>query len=598
MAAPRLAPGTVLSGRYQVGEMIGESDLSVVYSATDQRGPANIALKVFDPAVKARAAALSEYQSLARQASGLGVEGIARAYDFGIDANSGLAFSTAELIGWASLDRRVLAQGPLGVADLARALGVLGRALDAAHATGLLHRDLKPQNVFISPENPEWARLTDFGVGAVRRGAPEAMGWGGPPGYTPPDSVDAAAPSSPGADLFALGVIAFFALTRGTPFRSLRSATFDPNAHWSELNQPLPSVSERAREIGVALDPALDPWFSRALARSPQERFRSAGEMARELTIVAEQLSLRGGGGPRSMPGIAAAIAQPLVFQPEPSPSSLGLAPTSPITTAAMAAVATAGPALPSPAPTLVSSAEEPVAPPRKKSLALPLMIGLGVVLLSGLALAGYAVLGKSDETAAALSSASAVPAAAPAPQAAVAPSATSVVVASGPAKARFTCQPQACESVVCDGKNVAQITGEVELEPGRHECSASRGGFASTAVTFTASAGQTSAVQFELSPLPPAKAAAAPAPAKPAATATSKPVAATPSAKAAAAKPAATPTAKPAASTAAKPTASAKAAAAAASAKAAATSVAAKAPATSKSATTKKKCSTFLGCK
>jgi eukaryotic-like serine/threonine-protein kinase len=319
MQSPKLAPGTVLSGRYQLAEVIGESDLSTVYAAIDQRGQAQVALKVFGPSVMSRVAALSEYQSQARQASGLGVEGIARAYDFGIDANAGVPFSTAERISWASLDRRVLAQGPLGVAELSRALAVLARALDAAHAAGLIHRDLKPQNVFISPDNPEWVRLTDFGVSAVRRGAPEAMGWGGPPGYTPADAVDAAAPGTPGVDLFALGVIAFFALTRATPFRSLRSPGFDPNAHWSEVNQPLSPLSERAKEVGVALDPSLDPWFARALAIAPHERFRSAGEMARELSGLAELASARGGGGPRSMPGIAAAIAQPLVFQPEPS---------------------------------------------------------------------------------------------------------------------------------------------------------------------------------------------------------------------------------------------------------------------------------------
>lgn len=595
MPPTRLAPGTVLSGRYQLAELIGESDLSAVYSAADQRGNAHVALKVFDPNVKARAAALSEYQAQARHASGLGVEGIARAYDFGIDANTGLPFSTAERISWPSLDRRVLAQGPLGVSDLARALSVLARALDAAHATGLLHRDLKPQNVFISPDNPEWARITDFGVGAVRRGAPEALGWGGPPGYTPPDAVDAAAPGSPGADLFALGVIAFFALTRATPFRSLRSPTFDANAHWSELNQPLSPLSERGKEVGVALDPALDGWFARALALAPQERFRSATEMARELTALAEQVSVRGGGGPRSMPGIAAAIAQPLVFQPEPSPASLGLAPTSPITTAAMAAVAAA--AVPgaaahgTSAPTLVSPAEEPGAPPRKKSAALPLMIGLGVLLLTGLAAAGYSVLSKRNEPAATAASASASPPPV-APPAALPAAAPSPSVATGPAKARFTCQPEACEWVVCDGKNVSGIAEDVELTPGSHECSASRSGFASKAVAFTVSAGQTSPVLFELAPLPPpqqAKSVAAAKPPAPAATAAAKPVAGSASAKGVAAatpKPAAT-TPAPKASATAKPVASAKAAASTATAKAAASAK-----------TVKKKCSAFLGCK
>lgn len=579
MAMSQLAPGTILSGRYRLAEVIGESDLTRVYAATDQRGQAQVALKVFAPSVMGRVAALSEYQSQARQASGLGVEGIARAYDFGIDANAGVPFSTSERIGWMSLDRRVLAHGPLGVAELSRALGVLARALDAAHAAGLLHRDLKPQNVFISPENPEWVRITDFGVSAVRRGAPEAMGWGGPPGYTPPDAVDAAAVGSPGVDLYALGVIAFFALTRATPFRSLRSPSFDANAHWSELNQPLNPVSERGKEVGVALDPALDGWFARALALAPHERFRSAGEMVRELAALADLASARGGGGPRSMPGIAAAIAQPLVFQPEPSPASLGLSATSPMRAAAPTdAPLPAGSAR---AQTLVSSNEVGSTGLAKKRSSLPLFIGVGVVLLAGVSFAGYKVLGRgtADEPA---------PEPSASPAASAAPSAVAAAPV-GPARARFTCQPEACEWVVCDGKNVSAVNDELELTPGSHDCSASKNGFGSRSVTFTAIAGQVAAVVFELPPLPAAapQKAALPNPTPPA-----KPAAVATTAKPAAAA------AKPAVATTAKPTAAAaKPTAAATKPEAVATKPAA-APAKSAAAKPKKKCSTFLGCK
>jgi eukaryotic-like serine/threonine-protein kinase len=526
MTLSRLAPGTMLSGRYQIADVIGESDLSRVYSAQDVRGSTLVALKIFDSSVMSRVAALSEYQAQARQASGLGVEGIARAYDFGIDANSGLPFSTAERISWVSLDRRVSSHGPLGASDLSRALSVIARALDAAHAAGIVHRDLKPQNVFISPDNPEWVRLTDFGVSAVRRGAPEALGWGGPPGYTPPDAVDAAAPSTPGVDLFALGIVAFFALTRATPFRSLRNPAFDPTAHWAELNQPLSPISDRAREIGVALDPAFDPWFARALTLAPQDRFRSAGEMARELSIIAEVVSARGGGGPRSMPGIAAAIAQPLVFQPEPSPASLGLpyAPTAPIGSPPAVAAVSASPGS-APSPTLVSSAEEPVTGLPKRSSRLPLFVGLGIVLFAGLAFAGYKVLGSStaDQNAkagaesSATVSASAAPL--PAPPLASTPAAapSDVAAPAAPARALFSCQPQACEWIVCDGKNLTGFSQEIEVTAGPHECSASKFGFGSKSLSFTAVPGQVTTVVFDLPPLPPSAkqkpAAAAPTP-------------------------------------------------------------------------------------
>ncbi len=412
-----LAPGTVLSGRYQIAEAIGEGELSQVYVAADLRGQAQVALKVFEPSIATRAAALSEYQTLARQASGLGVEGIARAYDFGIDANTGLAFSTAERISWPSLDRHALAHGPLGAGDLRRALGVLARALDAAHASGLVHRDLKPQNVFISPTNPEWVRITDFGVSALRRGSPQAMGWGGPPGYTPPEGVDVAATATVAMDLFALGALAFFALTRGTLFRSLRSPGFDAHAHWSELNQSLSPVSERAEEIGVALDRGFDPWFARALSLQPHERFRSAGELAREFWGAAEQVGSRGGGGPRSMPGIAAAIAQPLVFQPEPSPASLGLP---------------AANAVPAAATQLSSSEDDDVPAGVPKRSKLGLLIGAGVVLLAGVSVAAVALVGRNNGSEGSPAEASAQTSAAQAPTGAPAP--TADVAAAPPA--------------------------------------------------------------------------------------------------------------------------------------------------------------------
>jgi hypothetical protein len=148
----------------------------------------------------------------------------------------------------------------------------------------------------------------------------------------------------------------------------------------------------------------------------------------------------------------------------------------------------------------------------------------------------------------------------------AVAPSASAAP--SGPALARFSCQPEACEWIVCDGKNLTNFEREVEMAPGNHECSASKLGLGSKSLSFTATPGQMAEVVFELPPLPPTaqqKAAAA---------------ASAPVAKAAA------PAAKPAT----------KEPAPAAKAGAVTTKPATKAPAAKPS--TKKKCGTFLPCK
>jgi len=197
-------------------------------------------------------------------------------------------------------------------------------------------------------------------------------------------------------------------------------------------------------------------------------------------------------------------------------------------------------------------------------------------VLFAGLAFAGYKVLGSSKagdeakagaEPSAAVSASAAPPTPAPVPSApAAVPS--DVAAPAQPARALFSCQPQACEWIVCDGKNLTGFSQEIEVTAGPHECSASKFGFGSKSLTFTAAPGQVTTVVFDLPPLPPtakqkAAAAAAPTPAaKPAATPTP------------AAKPAATP--KPAAKPAATPIT--------------------KTPVTT--STKKKKCSTFLGCK
>jgi hypothetical protein len=224
----------------------------------------------------------------------------------------------------------------------------------------------------------------------------------------------------------------------------------------------------------------------------------------------------------------------------------------------------------------LLSSAEEPVAGRPLQSSRLPLFIGLGLVLFASLAFAGYKVLGagnadKSAKAAAepsATVSASAVPPAAAPVASAPAAAPSDVAAPAAPARALFSCQPQACEWIVCDGKNLTGFSQEVEVTAGPHECSASKFGFGSKSLSFTAIPGQVTTVVFDLPPLPPtakqkAAAAAGPTPAaKPAAsTAAAKPATATP-----VAKPAATPT------------------------------PATKAPITT--STKKKKCSTFLGCK
>jgi serine/threonine protein kinase len=317
---PLMNPGAILSGRWQIQDFIGNSETGEVYGVRDMHSTGTFALKLFWPNALKQPEIWSALQQTARTASGLGVEGVARAYDFGIDANAARPFFVAERVSWSSLADRVRLRGPLTPADVSNALGVLARALDAAHGVGLVHRDLKPENVFISPENAHWVRITDFGVALLRSASPPPPGWGGTLGWVAPDAADPNARSTPAMDIFALGLVMFFALSGGPLHRAARSSPIDPGALWQELIAPLDSASVRARELGASLDPAFDPWFQRAVAATPQMRFTSVGEMASAFEAIARTLFAPQSQNAVALQGVAAAIAQPLIFQPESLP--------------------------------------------------------------------------------------------------------------------------------------------------------------------------------------------------------------------------------------------------------------------------------------
>ncbi|MEO8904317.1 MAG: serine/threonine-protein kinase, partial [Polyangiaceae bacterium] len=390
----------ILAGRWQIQDFIGNGETGEVYGVRDMHGASTFALKLFWPNALGQAEIWSAVQQTARTASGLGVDGVARAYDFGIDANSARPFFVTERISWSSLADRVRLRGPLTPAEMSTALGVLARALDGAHAAGVVHRDLKPENVFVSPDNANWVRITDFGVALLRSASPPPPGWGGTIGWVAPDAADPNARSTPAMDIFSLGLVTFFALSGGALHRAARSAPIDPNALWAELSAPLDSASLRARELGASLDPVFDGWFQRAVAPLAQDRFRSVSEMASAFDAAVRTLIAPRSQNAVALQGVAAAIAQPLIFQPDAPKSA---------------------PAYAAPSGSAVAAADAPIsdetlssastAPPLKS--AAPMLIG-GAVFLFALTGLGFGALyhhrnaAAEEATASALASASA----------------------------------------------------------------------------------------------------------------------------------------------------------------------------------------------
>jgi serine/threonine-protein kinase len=271
---PSLVPGALFGSRWIVGRVLGKNELAVVYEAEESREARFAALKLFDTALVRDAEAWQRFATLTSSLASVMSDGIAKSYQVG--TSDGRPFVASERCLFPTLSRYIADRGAPGARAFRETLRTLGGALDAAHAVGIVHGNLKPQNVFVSLDNPSWARLTDFGLAELREACginpPRTLGWNAP-------EVSPGVPTA-ASDLFALGLVTFFALS-GSPWYSAQRSKTSTGDHSR-------AASARARAFGGEIPPALDAWFDRALAREPAERFANAAEMANAFAMALE----------------------------------------------------------------------------------------------------------------------------------------------------------------------------------------------------------------------------------------------------------------------------------------------------------------------
>jgi eukaryotic-like serine/threonine-protein kinase len=276
----RVLPGAQIAARWQVNQAIGSGALGEVYEVVEITSGRVYALKLFVQELTRASGLWADYQALARRASSLPFDAIAKVHEFGADQSLGAGFSVGERVLWPSLEQLVRQRGPLPAERVSALLELSAPALDAAHAAGIVHRGLSPSNVFCAKEGGG-ARVSDFGASLLRRAVNSPPGWAGPPGFIGPDAVDHAAPSNPRMDVYSLGAVVFFALTGQSPFKAMQARPIDFGVLWNELILPLPPASQRAKELGASLPAELDAWFSQTLSPHPKARFATIGEAAR-----------------------------------------------------------------------------------------------------------------------------------------------------------------------------------------------------------------------------------------------------------------------------------------------------------------------------
>lgn len=285
--------GTLLAGRFELGALLGEGAIGRVWSAFDRWLGEEVAVKLLRPELAASAEVAGRFEREVRLARRVTHPGVCRTHDQGRDERFG-PFITMERLDGETLAERLDREGPWEPDAARRLLAGVADALAAAHAAGVVHRDLKTANVMLVPEG-DGVRpvLTDFGLahselidgGARATRSGEILG---SPAYMAPEQV-CGEPVGPATDVYALGVIAFELVTGELPFQgdtALGTAI-------QRLERKPPAPSERR----PGLDPQWDAAVSRALERDPRARFADARDLPRALTAAGEGPTARASGG-------------------------------------------------------------------------------------------------------------------------------------------------------------------------------------------------------------------------------------------------------------------------------------------------------------
>ena len=272
-----VALGETIAG-FRLEAVAGRGGMGVVYRATQLRLGRTVAFKVIAPDLARNADYRRRFQREARLAASIEHPNVIPVYE-AEELESGELYLAMRWVEGTDLRELLAHEGVLTAPRAASLLAPVARALGAAHARGLVHRDVKPANILIAhggDTNGEHVYLTDFGIARApdeEPGLTRAGAFVGSLAYAAPERIEGdEIPAHPAADIYALGCVLFETLTGHAPFnRESELATM--RAH---LDDPVPSVCAEAAGVPAELDEVVRI----ALAKAPRERFATATEMA------------------------------------------------------------------------------------------------------------------------------------------------------------------------------------------------------------------------------------------------------------------------------------------------------------------------------
>src|SRR5262245_6944707 len=272
--ATTLLLGTVLAGRYQIVDLLGVGGMGAVYKAFDRQLTRIVALKTILPEMSATPMALKRFKQEVLLAQSIVHKNVVRIFDIGEDSETNTKFITMDFIEGKDLKTLITERGKLPPTEGAAILRQVCQGLEAAHAVGVVHRDLKPQNIMI--EQDGHIVVMDFGIARAgeSRGATQTGAFIGTPEYMSPEqakteSVDAR------SDIFSIGLIFYELLTGKLPFQGK-----------TVLETMFKRTTERAippAEIDATVPKGANDIVNKCLQMDREKRYQSVTELLEAL---------------------------------------------------------------------------------------------------------------------------------------------------------------------------------------------------------------------------------------------------------------------------------------------------------------------------
>lgn len=270
----------ILNHRYRLDEVQAAGGMATVYRATDLMLERTVAIKILRTELSDDLEFRNRFRQEAKAAANLSHPNIVTVHDFGLDA--GRVFIVMEYVPGTDLKNILRSRGRLPILEALDLIIQACSGIGLAHRAGLVHCDIKPQNMLVTPE--QQMKVVDFGIAhAIASASPDEKSevvWGSPQYFSPEQA--SGSPPTPASDVYSLGVVLFEMVTGRLPF----TGASPEELVFQHRQAPPPSPGRLNAEIS----PDLEQLLLKVLSKEPSARYRTADQMGRILTGIQHRL--------------------------------------------------------------------------------------------------------------------------------------------------------------------------------------------------------------------------------------------------------------------------------------------------------------------